>query len=124
MKCGKKSFSGCPKLTNIIDTNSIHFQCDLNRGGYQRFLCRQNRNDHDHGDDDDDDNHNGKSRHRVYFSSLRQLILCRILKKIEIPIERICSTEEEDLELYTNSEIIRRTSVVYCMMLHGVAMHY
>lgn len=113
---GKMAFNGCPKLVDIIDTNSICFQLDLNRGGYEKFLrCRKNHHDKDHDDD---------NQHRVsYYSSLWPLILHRIMNKMELPKNPIRQWEY-NLSFYTDTDSIRRASVVYVMMIHGVAMHY
>lgn len=43
VKFGNGCFRGCPKLSMTVDTNSVHFECGLNRAGL-RFL-RRDKND-------------------------------------------------------------------------------
>lgn len=99
---GHMIFYECPKLVDIIHTNFVHYQCDLNRGG-RYFLKRD------------------PAGSRTYPRSLWPLILYRVLYEMELPKQSI-RFREDNLSLYTNIKPNRRFGVVYYVMVHGVAM--
>ena len=65
---------------------------------------------------------------KQYFSSLWPIILHRILNKMKFPNNRLLggnnyvSTNSDVKTSYTNAVPIRKASVVYFLMVYGVAM--
>ena len=134
-------------------TDTIHFLCDLNRGG-RKFLQRQeNSNDYCYDDDDDDNDdvvpgvnkktkkiniemkikERTKRRNKEYYSSLWPMIFHRVTvnEKMEFSTNAIFDpiTTNEALSYansnhYTFTSSIRRCSIIYYLLLNGVAMEY
>ena len=113
VEIGDYIFNDCPKLIDtVLHTNSIHYECDINRGG-RKFLQRHdnnNNNNHHH-------HHNGKA----YPSSLWPHILYRIIHKLKLPKQRIRSNEK-NLTVYTYAMPVRRFTIIYYFLIHGIVM--
>lgn len=128
VQIGPFAFAQCPKLShNFMNTDMIHYECDLNRGG-QKFLQRDSLS--------------------TYHSSLWPLIIHRITeekknnyasndgsttsynrKLIKFPKHVICDNEQffsqrssSSSLSYTHSEHIRRASIIYYLMINGIVM--
>lgn len=124
-------FGACPKLKDVINTNSFHFGWDINRGGGY-FLHRQQQQHHYDLSDDTSTAASTTATTR-YPSSLWPLILYRILNEMKLPKQRICidddknddhnrNDDEYNFDRYTNNDIIRRMSVAHHLLVHGVTM--
>lgn len=128
-KVGRRAFGQCSKLFGSdFDADTIHFECDLNRGG-RKFLARHvNNSRKESGKDRKDDlgsaNNGGLLEEKEYPPSLWPLIIHRIVYDMEFPKYNFETYDHfsRNIRTYTSSAPIRRASVVYLLMVHGVAM--
>ena len=91
----------------------------------------------DDGDNDDDDD-DEKNETKRYFSSLWPLILSRLSidddgddnhTMMKFPTHKIFGEKKKQKkdnqnQNYTNNVPVRRASIIYYLMLHGIAMEY
>lgn len=107
--------------------DALRFICDLNRGG-RKFLLRNDdiNNDIRNERTNKKDSSTTSSRGKQYHSSLWPMILNRPLNRMEYSNDRIFGNDDEDSSGTAHADIVskRRASVVYYLLLHGVAMEY
>ena len=113
-KVGSKAFYYCHALSEQgYDDDTVHYRCDLVRGG-KRYLIRNE----------------GNNDGIAYPTGLWSLILYRAMNEMEYPTNEIFYSfnyddygKEEEADVgYTDSLERQRASVVYHLMINGIAM--
>ena len=114
---GEDVFRECSLLSRIGSfcgdyTNSIHYSCDLARGGRQ-FLFREEQGD-------------GNFRRRHYHGGLWPRIVYRVLEKIKLPFHIIHQNKDGHMnkpDTYTRANpLLRRAGIVFFLMVNGIVM--
>ena len=111
---GTWAFGDCPRLLRIGGchgdwTNSIHYSCDLARGGRQFLVRRQYVGDGD------------QKGCKYYHPGLWPMIIYRAMTNINLPFDKICNDDDDtDCSKYTFANpSLRRASVIYFLMVNG-----
>ena len=145
-KVSSNAFGKCWKLKNgnngdvFFNARTIHYLCDVNRGG-GKYLRRDHHHHHHYrtsDEDDDEDDSDGKDsdsdKMRSYPSSLWPLIIYRAFHEMEYPKIDIFGDEQQDDDEdddrgdavddddYIQTKSTRCVSVVYYLMYNGIIM--